>query len=528
MNDQRPEETTPNATPQDQPNAEIADFSERTIQPASPTVQAESLDRADAQASIASEVEQPTSAMPTSSGVTTPIGGGMQPVASTPKKKPLIVAIIAGVLALVLLGGGVYAYTVYQKPENVLLHAASNALSTKKVRTKTVVTSDYSYTAEDMKISFEKLTFETGGDRSPRYDTNAEIVAKYNDKQVALRGSVLATEAGELYFKLENVKDTLQKVLPADMKMSAKAEEYLSAIDGKWARYTLEDLKKDSPDYGKTVQCTLDVYKKYKDDKKSIQEVVDIYKANQFVVVKGDPASKDGNFGYVVDVDKKKSKAFGKAVEKTTMAKELTACDKNASTATEDSDNTEDTAVDTPSSTSGPVTTTTVWISKWNHELRAVDTKTIGIKGQNNKEYTVTSHTDVDFRTGATTAVPSNTMPLKTWSENAQNFYKELLQSPTTTASTTAANNASKIAAGAESYAANNRGTYPANFAAMSRYVTLDAGITVVTELPKSTSEVSYKLCGARNGQVVYKTSSGYKALGVGSGKSGTITQLCA
>lgn len=37
-------------------------------------------------------------------------------------KKPLIIAVVAAVVALGLIGGGVYAYTVYQKPQNVLLH----------------------------------------------------------------------------------------------------------------------------------------------------------------------------------------------------------------------------------------------------------------------------------------------------------------------------------------------------------------------------------------------------------------------
>lgn len=530
MNDQKTDDPIAENPPQEEQSMQMSDFSERNVQPESTTVETESPTRTDAPSPIASEIEQPTGLGAVAGTMSAPMG---MPTAVPPtppvkkSKKPLIIAGVVAVIALGLIGGSAYAYTLYQKPQNVLLQAAGNALSAKKLRTKTVVTSDFAYDADGTKLSFEKVTFETGSERTPRYDMNAEIVAKYNDKQVTLKGDVLATDAGELYFRVSNIKDTLQKVLPADMKMNAMAEAYLAQIDGKWAKYTLEDLKKDSPDYGKTVQCVLDVYKKHKDDKKSIQEVVELYKANQFVVVKGEPTSKNGNFGYEVAIDNKKSKAFSKEVAKTALAKEVEACDKNAAasaSASEDTDTTD--TVDTPTNADGPVTTTTLWISKWGHELRSVETKTTDIKGVDNKKYSITSRTDVDFGNGVVTTSPKDTVPLKAWSENATKFMTELSRPAASKAQ--AANEANKVAAGAESYAANNRGTYPATYADMQRYVTLASGTTVVAELPKTATQIGYKLCSARNGQVIYKTDTGYQAVGVGSGKSGAVTQFCA
>ncbi len=379
------------------------------------------------QMNVASDVEQPTGIIGSGADVVP-----AQPVAKSSKKPLVIALVVTGVVVLLAaVGGGVYAYTQYQKPENVLMHAAGNALSAKSGRTKTIITSDFAYDADGTKISFEKVTFELGAERTPRYDANAEIVAKYNDKQLSLKGSVLATDAGVVYFKISNIKDTLKKVLPPEVKMNAKAEAYLDTVDGKWAKYSIEDLKKDNPESGKVAQCMLDVYKKHKDDKKSAQEVVDIYKANQFVVIKGEPKVKDGNVGYVVDVDKKKSKLFAKAVAKTSMANELKACDKNAS------NNSSDEAIDQADEMTSEVvpkdasvTTTTVWISQWSHELRAVETKTTNMPGPDNKKYSVTSRTDVSFKEGVTTTVPSDAMAAKDWSDNATRFYEELVSQP--------------------------------------------------------------------------------------------------
>ena len=361
--------------------------------------------------------------LPSSNGSTIASGGLSVPPKKS--KKALIIG-LATVLVLCLVGGGaVYAYTSYQSPENVIVNAMGNALSVRQGQTKTTVTSDYAYDAGGMSIQFKSLTFTTGTERSPEFDANADLSMVYNKTPVSLKASVMANADGVLYFKVTNIKSALKTVMGDTFTMTKEAESYLDTIDGKWAKYTLAELKQDSPEYGKVVQCSLDVYKNHKDDKAAVQQIVDVYQKNSFVVVKSTVAAKDGNVGYVVDVDSEKSKAFSKALEDTALSKELNACSPDAKST---GDSITSALPDTTSTSDGPTTTVTVWISEWSHELRAIDVKVTGIRGNDEKSYSVTSHTDIDFTVGASMAAPTDAMPAKSWVEAASKFIGTLFE----------------------------------------------------------------------------------------------------
>ena len=462
-----------------------------------------------------------------------------QPAKNGGKKKVVIAAIVAVLLAGAL-GGGAYAYTaVYQKPENVLLDAAGKALGAKSLRAKTTITTDFAYDADGTKIKFESLTFDTGVERSPRLDNNAELKLTYNDRPIDLKADVLATDAGVIYFRVSNLIDTLKSVLPAEMKLTPKAESYLKNIDGKWGTYSIEDLKSDNPKYGKIAQCTLDVYKKHKDDKKSIQELVDLYKKNQFVVVKETVKAKDGNSGYVIDIDKARSDAFDKASEQTALAKELNACDPD--TASKSTDNNSSTSFDTeqtnPDKPTDPKTTTTAWISTLTHELRVLDTVTSGIDGPDSKKYTVTTHTEFDFTKGVATEAPKDSMKAKEWTQNVMKAYDDMTGTvyeavEARAKESSAMSYAAMIAKKAEAYNVIT-GAYPATVADFAKQPEskLDDPSMVVATLPQDQAHIAYKKCTSDTGaQVVYRKSDGtYVAnnLGRTGGNEQTVTALC-
>lgn len=336
-------------------------------------------------------------------------------------KKPFVIGgILVGVLAL-LSGGAAFAYHTYQAPENVMLGAMSHALSTTQARISTTVTSDFSYASGDMKLTFDKLKFVLGGERTPKMDANATLSITYNGKPVKLSASVLATDEGAIYFKVDHLKSTLTTVLGDSMTISAVAESYLDNIDGKWTKYTLDDMKSSNPTGEKTTQCVLDAYKRYKDDQKAIQEVVDLYKQQTFMTVEDNPEIKDGNIGYQVTIDKTKMGAFGDGLETTTLGKAVKACD------TSDDNGSKSSARNTTSEPDGTTTTTTVWVSQWTHELRAIDTKTTGLKLFDEETYSIMTHTDIDFTAGVTTNAPTDTMTTDEWGENVQKFYMSIL-----------------------------------------------------------------------------------------------------
>lgn len=481
-------------------------------------------------ASVAISDAEPASVVDSSQQVVTP-----PPSGSGGGKKKYIFAGLAAVLAVGLLGGGAYAYTTYQKPENVILDAASKALSAKQVRAKTTITSDFVYSAGDTSISFDKLTFETGSERTPRVDEHAELAITYNKKPITLKADVLATDAGELYFKVSNLKDTIQKAMDGDIKITAAADAYLAKIDGKWAKYTLADLKKDNPEVGKAVQCTLDVYKKHKDDSKSTNELVDLYKKNQFVVIKGNPTSKNGTVGYVVDVDKTKLDAFDKSAQDLAIAKELKSCTGQSSEVAPVNESMITNGVEGESSDK-PKTTTTIWVSQWTHDVRSIDTVITGISGPMDKKATVTMHTGFDFTKGVTTVPPSDAMKAADWLDNGSKAFNEMTSGAMAGVQakaneSQAQSNAISVLKRAEAYYAMN-GIYPSSLAdfAKTEETKLDAGVVLVASLPQDESQTGYKKCSNGGAQVVYlKSDKTYAAYSAG-GASDTpqiITTLC-
>ncbi len=437
------------------------------------------------------------------------------PVVPTKKRKSKLLVALVIVLVVAALGtGSAYAYTVYQKPQNVLLEAASKALGAARVRTKTTVTSDLHYDADGTKLAFEKLTYEYGAERTPQLDGNAELVVKYNDTPISIKVGALATEAGAVYFRISNVQSTLEKSLPKGLTLTPKAKEYLAKIDDKWVKYSIDDLKKDDAESAKQVQCMLDTYKKHKDDKKVSQEIVAVYKANQFVVVKDNPVLKDGNYGYEMTVDDKKASAFGKALQKTSIAKEFDAC------GGEKGNDAEATLNDTPvidselkTGSDASKTVTTIWVSIWGHEIRAVDTKTTDMALLGAQKFSMNTHTDVDFKSGVTTKAPTDTMTVDEWWRNVAGAGDELMggQISARANDTAAETLAMTVAKKAEVYNVLD-GVYPKAITDFAKYPEssfVDAS-QVTAVLPSDTNHVAYKKCtGSIGGQVVYRTSAG-------------------
>lgn len=426
----QPEPTAPEApqvpqTPILPDNSQITQVAELESEPAIDSSDTGYAQTPTIEAAINTEME------PSTQVVGNPSPTAVDAFGKAPKKskKPFIIAGIV-VLSLALVGGGgVFAYQVYQAPENVVLNAAMNALSASKMQAKTVVSSDFAFKDTSASIVFHKLTFNIGAERTPKTDANAELSLKYNDTELSLKANVLATDDGSVYFKVDNLKTTVKTLLGSAVTISAKAESYLDAIDGKWAKYSLDDAKQQSAESADIAQCTLDVYKKYKDDKAAIQEVADLYKKNQFLVVKDSGQVKDGNVGYVVTVDEVKARAFTKSLDTTKIAKDVKSCDKSSSATTDTSDSTTSDTTSTTASEAAQKTVVTVWISQWGHELRAIDSKTTDIKNFDSTTYSISSHTDFDFKSGVTSTAPSDTMKAEEWTTNATNFVMDVFLS---------------------------------------------------------------------------------------------------
>ena len=349
----------------------------------------------------------------------------MPPAMPKKSKTGLIVALVVGVLLLLGVGGGALAYTVYQQPENVLLDAMTKLQTADKVATHTEVTSDFSYSSNGTSLAFKKLTFDINAEASPSIDTNAEILVTFNGQDITLKASVIANEDGELYFKVENLTDTIEKTLGKMVDLPSSALAEIDKIDGKWAKYSIDDWRESNKEYADTAQCVLDVYKEDFKDSEKRSEIVEIYRQHQFVEIDDDVQSKDGNLGYVVSINKSEINKFSAAAKETSFGEKIADCGDEVksitseigSSAVQDSDSNE------------TEVKTTIWVSQWSHELKAVDVD-VEYDGEPT-EYTVNSHTDFDFTKGVEAAEPTDARSAEDWVKHIYDAYSGAASSTT-------------------------------------------------------------------------------------------------
>lgn len=327
-------------------------------------------------------------------------------------KAGLIIAICAAVLVVLLAIAGATAYAFYQKPENVLLDAVSKLPLATKVSTKTTVNSNFSYEADGVDIKFKKFTFDTGAENTPKFDANAELALEVNGKELSLKASGLATDNGTVYFKVDNIVSSIKETLSIlHQKLPAQAEKHLKKIDGKWAKYSLADVRKQDKKSADQLQCVIDAYKKYSKDDKAKHQISSVYKKHPFIIIDKEVKSQNGNFGYDVSFDDDKAEAFWKDFRETSFAKSVESCAPNVSSSSSD------TYKSAKKAKSKADATVTVWVSQWSHELRGVDIKTTDLKAdsRSDKSYNVSAKTVIDFGKGSQVAVPSDAISAEEW-----------------------------------------------------------------------------------------------------------------
>ena len=327
-------------------------------------------------------------------------------------KVGLIVAVCAAVLVVLLAIVGATAYAFYQKPENVLLDAVSKLPLATKVSTKTTVNSNFSYESDGVNIKFKKFTFDTGAENAPKLDANAELALEVNGKEMSLKASGLVTDNGTVYFKVDNIVSSIKETLSIlHQKLPAQAEKHLKNIDGKWAKYSLADVRKQDKKSADQLQCVIDVYKKYSKDDKAKHQISSVYKKHPFIIIDKEVKSQNGNFGYDVSVDDDKAEAFWKDFRETSFAKSVESCAPNVSSSSSD------TYKSAKKAKSKADATMTVWVSQWSHELRGVDIKATNLKtdSRSDKNYNVSAKTVIDFSKGSQVAVPGDAISVEEW-----------------------------------------------------------------------------------------------------------------
>lgn len=312
--------------------------------------------------------DQPTisTEQPASQTTQPPQAFGMPPQPQPRKKnKKLLWGIIISAV-VVLLGTGVtLGYNLwYQNPDKVVHDAIVNAFIKAKTASATgtmdVQTKEYS-----VKLAFDG---EADNNAAGQASVKADISIKEAKLDLTVKGTFV-TKDDALYFKLENIRDTYDKIAKSQ-GMEAETPAYINTIieklDGKWISIKPSDYEEYSKETADTQKCTTEVTQKFAKDKDMQNEVVTLYKKHHIVVVDKKLGSKTidgvGSLGYKVSISKDNTEAFVRGLADTKVGKELTTCDKSI-----DFKKTADDISKDKESSNKPELE--LWVSRFGHEI---------------------------------------------------------------------------------------------------------------------------------------------------------------
>lgn len=325
--------------------------------------------------------EPSQSPMPEQSPAPTPqpVAVDPQPPKKSGKKKFVIAGVVAAVLVL-LTAGGAFAYFWYQNPDKVIADSLVNTLSSTPGSLKTTA----SYKAGDVGVSLS--VDAKGNDKLADATLTFEYASTEQKIDLKSTANMVATESGTVYLRLNNVRELARKAVDAMVESSAaqykkfgynlsetqiasqkkstlaQLEPVIVKVDNKWIKFSAD--KKSST--GDDQKCMRDAVEKLKTDRAYRGEISKAYADNRFVVVKEELGLKDGSYGYVLDLDQEKVKAFGDAAKSTQFVKDVTKC--SGSSPVPDSTNKSDNKFENKR--------VELWVSQWSHQITGLKVDT--------------------------------------------------------------------------------------------------------------------------------------------------------
>lgn len=342
-------------------------------------------------------------------------------LSESPKKSNKKKWLLAGLAALliVVFGGGAAVYALwYQKPEKVVYDAVSGLLSAKTMGS----TGKYSVSSEDTKLD-GTFTVLGGYKEGSSFTTNATLEGPEKLK-LQLDMSAVSAPNGDAYFKLAKLQelyDAVAELIIGQMSggaamtadQQAQVQDYLDEtfgpiikkLDNKWVKIAVEDIKKLDKEAGESYACNQKVYETLSSDNAKVNEIRDVYLANQFVKVTQELGEKDGAIGYRIEHDDAKWKQFVDGIEKTWLYKELEKCNDGDQSVEELKS-----AADDLKSDKETTSTFRIWVDKWDHKLKSMELQATSGKGEDEAKLDISA----DFKIDETVKVeiPQNVTPI--------------------------------------------------------------------------------------------------------------------
>lgn len=332
--------------------------------------------------------------------------------ASPAKKRPLklIIAAILVAVGIVLIGGSVFGYQVwYQNPDKVVHDAIINALKAKTGTAQGSIT----YTSDDFKMDIKLGSKSAEGGEEFTLDTTLTVTNDGTDQEFNATGTGRLVE-DTLYVKISGVQSIVEDTAAQSFgQIPEYAAGIFEKIEDRWISIKASDYQEVSGDIANQQDCTFDLIEKIKTDTTMTDEVAELYRDNQVIIVEEELGSKDVNgvdsFGYKVAIDREAAALFATGLENTAYGKALMDC-------SEDIDFTEiaeDITAEVPENTDEPVTE--LWVSKLGHEITG-----IAIYGQSNGTDELNISLQPTFTNDVSVEIPEGATSLKTVLEEIQ------------------------------------------------------------------------------------------------------------
>lgn len=342
-----------------------------------------------------------------------------------PPKKGKLIGIIVAIFAIVLLGSGYAGYALwYQNPEKVVTDSILGVVLAKSSKTAGDITIKYN----DFVFALD-FTGESGVTEGSSGSTTLTIKNKDQNIDIGLRGQGVVAANGDIYFKVNDLKkvynDALDTIIDSqidtikqqgqaltDDQIAQMRQAYdslvgptITKIGDKWVKVSTADMKSFDEKISKEYTCVQEVFKKVKDDKKLIDQVSDVYMKHRFLVIDESLGVKDGSVGYVVGIDKEIGKKFDKAIEDTTLYKELADCSSGSTQYLKSQGETES------KDDEGATHKIEVWANQWSHQL--TNLKTAISSGKGDDKMTVDLNVSPQINVPVTVTTPTNVISLK-------------------------------------------------------------------------------------------------------------------
>ncbi len=344
----------------------------------------------------------------------TPAGTAPQPLASqqppiTPYAPPrrrrkglLIGGILAGALVL-LGGGGALAYNLwYQNPDKVVHDAIVNMIKAKTIQG----TGNFVVSSDDYKITVKTDGRSDSASGLVNVEADFEFGSDAAKFALKLHGSGMYKD-DVFYVKLGGVREIFDTFAANAEDIDTRTKNQIIAvidkIDDKWISIKASDYEDVSKEVSEQQACISRAMKTLSQDESVERELVDLYKANQIVQVVNQLDTRDGSFGYEIELDRDKAAAFVEGIADTTYGKSMKECDDSIDFK-EIAESVKKADLD---GSSKPRVRMELWVSRFGHEITEFSVKV--------EDDTASAEfvTNPEFNKDVTIEAPSDAISLK-------------------------------------------------------------------------------------------------------------------